>query len=144
MVRLPKGFIPSEASASLRFLGSCAKVGYKESNVFHYVQSVGCLVIPSILLSSTCHLKYLESCTPANNHFILAIIGKYQQTFAGRLLAVAEPSVPSPSLPLYRESPQVGQNRISTNSFLYRRQSFGHAWILRYSKPTGHNIFFAS
>ena len=136
--------IPSEARPSLRFLGSCAKSRYKRSIVFHWGELVGCQSNPSLFLATACHVKFFASCSLANNHWNLGIIGWYQHTFAGWLLFVVAFSLHAPSFTLSLDTPHVGHLRISANSFLYKMQSLGHAYIFWYSIPIGHNFFFAS
>ena len=58
VLKLPKGFIPSEARPSLRFLGSCVKFRYKRSIVFHWGESAGCRSNPSLFLAITWHVKF--------------------------------------------------------------------------------------
>ena len=78
--------------------------GYKESNVFHCGLLVGCHSNPSVFQPSACHIHCFASC-----RLKCGIIGRYQQTFVGRLFSAVTTSL------------------VSANSFLYNMQSFGHA-----------------
>ena len=87
---------------------------------------------------------FFASCPLSNNRLNHGMIGRYQQTFAGRQLLVLASSVNSSDYTLYRDTPHVGHCRSFAYSFLYNMQSLGHAWIFLYSIPTGHKIFLAS
>ena len=50
----------------------------------------------------------------------------------------------SPFLTLKCDNPHLRQFLKSTNSFLYKIQSLGHAWIFSYSINIRQSIFFAS
>jgi len=84
VLKFSKGFIPSKARPSLRFLGSCPNSGYNRLIFSHYGESTRCHRKPSIILPYACHRRYFASSALANNLLNLGIIGRYQQTFAGR------------------------------------------------------------
>lgn len=111
ILKLPKSFIMSVASPSLRFLGSRAKFRNKESIFFNCSESATWRIFPSHIISSTCHLVFFLSLTLENNLLNLGIIGRYHINLEGTPLLVRILSSSTPlSFCLQRDSPHLGNS----------------------------------
>jgi hypothetical protein len=76
-------FMPYVLIVILIFLGSMANSEFRESIFYHYVASVGCLIISvSCLCFSLCHHNNSDSLF-VNQCFKRGMIGKYKNTFLG-------------------------------------------------------------
>src|SRR3954464_15927514 len=97
--------------------------GYSVSTFIHCGESAGCRNFPSIILSSACQVKCLESVSLRYMRLNLGIIGKYHKTLAGD------------NFFLYRGAPHLGHSFNAAYSFRNKTQSFAHATILSYPIP---------
>jgi len=141
LLKLPYEFIPSISSQNLMFFEPLKKFGNMKSIFFHCKPYVECLKWPTFVCPFAGHLMSFASFALLNKRFNRGTTETYHKTFARGPLLLYSYSL---SLCLYRDTSHCGHWCNLANSFLYKTQSFEHAWIFWYFIPIEYNIFFAS
>jgi len=127
-LNIPYGLNPSVAKPNQIFCGSDLICGNFSSKSIHARESAGCRSAPSLMRSSSCHLRRGAVSLHINNLFSLSLTGKYLNTLQGvAFLLCFFVSLVSGSIPFHLEALHFEQKSSFFLSFQNSSQSFGHA-----------------
>jgi len=127
-LNIPYGLNPSIAKPNRIFRGSDLICGNFSSKFVHAQELVGCHSAPSLMHTSSCHLRRGVVSLHINSLFSLSLIGKYLNTLQGvAFLLCFFVSLVSGSIPFHLEALHFEQKSSSSLSFQNSSQSFRHA-----------------